>query len=47
MGNNSAASEDAPALQEVLDALDDPDCRSILRQTVEPMTANELNDVVS
>ncbi|MDB9234678.1 helix-turn-helix domain-containing protein [Halorubrum ezzemoulense] len=45
MGNNSAASEDAPALQEVLDALDDPDCRSILRQTVEPMTANELNDV--
>ncbi|UIP01598.1 helix-turn-helix domain-containing protein (plasmid) [Halobaculum sp. CBA1158] len=42
MGDNPVLSEDTPALQDVLDALDDPECRAILRETVEPMTANEL-----
>jgi DNA-binding transcriptional ArsR family regulator len=42
MGDTSAASEDLPGLQNVLDALDDPECRTILRETVKPMTANEL-----
>lgn len=42
MGDNSVSSEDAPELQDVLDALDDPDCRTILRETIEPMTANQL-----
>ncbi|MFA9517011.1 helix-turn-helix domain-containing protein [Halopenitus sp. H-Gu1] len=44
MGDNSVSSEDTPSLQDVLDALDDPECRTILRETVEPMTANELID---
>ncbi|GCF15626.1 hypothetical protein Harman_35610 [Haloarcula mannanilytica] len=38
------SSEDPPGLQDVLDALDDPACRTILRETIEPMTANELLD---
>jgi predicted transcriptional regulator len=42
MGDDSVSSVDAPELQDVLDALDDPDCRAILRETIEPMTANEL-----
>lgn len=44
MGNNSVSSEDPTELQDVLDALDDPECRVILCETVEPMTANELID---
>ncbi|MFU1783118.1 helix-turn-helix domain-containing protein [Haloarcula japonica] len=44
MGDNSVSSEDPPGLQDVLDALDDPACRTILRETIEPMTANELLD---
>jgi len=44
MGGNSVPSEDTSALQDVLEALDDPACRAILRETVEPMTANELID---
>ena len=44
MGDNSVSSEGTPALQDVLDAPDDPKCRAILRETVEPMTANELID---
>ena len=44
MGDNSVSSEDSLELQDVLDALDDPDCRAILREAVEPMTANELID---
>lgn len=44
MGDNSVSSEDPPELQDVLDALDDPACRTILRETIEPMTANELLD---
>ncbi len=38
------AGEDAPDLQEVLDALDDPDCREIVRALEEPMTADEVAD---
>ena len=44
MGDDSVTSEDTPELQDVLDALNDPDCRTILRKTAEPMTANELID---
>ena len=44
MGDDSVPSGDTPELQDVLDALTDPDCRAILRQTAEPMTANELTD---
>lgn len=44
MVRDPAASEDSPPLQVVLDALDDPDCRAILRETAEPMTATELLD---
>ncbi|WP_254538672.1 winged helix-turn-helix domain-containing protein [Halomarina litorea] len=45
MVRNSASSEDSPSLQAVLDALDDTDCRAILRETAEPMTATELIDI--
>ena len=38
------ASEDTPDLQSVLDALDDADCRTIIRHLEEPMTASELSD---
>lgn len=41
---DSHASGDEPTLQEVLDALDDPDCRAILQEAIEPMTATELID---
>lgn len=34
---------DQPSLQAVLDALDDPDCRAIVRQLEQPMTAAELS----
>ncbi|WP_254546993.1 winged helix-turn-helix domain-containing protein [Halomarina pelagica] len=34
--------DDAPRFQDVLDALDDPDCRAIVEQLREPMTASEL-----
>jgi DNA-binding transcriptional ArsR family regulator len=44
MVRDSASSEDSPSLQAVLDALDDTDCRAILRETAEPMTATELID---
>ena len=36
------ASEDAPDLQSVLDALDDADCRTIIRHLDEPMTATQV-----
>jgi DNA-binding transcriptional ArsR family regulator len=36
--------EDTPALQEILDALDDPDCRSIVRALEEPMTADQISE---
>jgi DNA-binding transcriptional ArsR family regulator len=36
------AEDDTPELQDILDALDDPDCRSIVRILDEPMTADEI-----
>lgn len=45
MVDDSASSTDDCAIQLVLDALEDPDCRSILRETAEPMTANQLAEV--
>lgn len=45
MERERATSEDDPPLQDVLAALDDSSCRAILRETDEPMTANELVDV--
>ena len=45
MGANPASDEDPPTLQDVLDALDDPDCQIILRESAEPMTAKELSDI--
>lgn len=44
MARDPAATEDDPALQDVLAALDDPDCRAILTEASEPMTAAELTD---
>lgn len=44
MGETPVEDEDSPTLQGVLDALDDPDCRTILREMDEAMTANDLND---
>ena len=42
MGDDPANNEDKPILQAVLDALDDPECQTILKETAEPMTAKEL-----
>lgn len=42
MGDDPANNEDPSTLQAVLDALDDPECQTILRETAEPMTAKEL-----
>jgi DNA-binding IclR family transcriptional regulator len=39
------ADEDTPHLQDVLDALDDPDCRAIVRALEEPMTADKISDL--
>jgi predicted transcriptional regulator len=36
--------EAAPELQDVLDALHDPDCRTIVEHLTEPMTAQEIAD---
>lgn len=44
MDYDPANSRDTPALQDILSALDDPACRAILKETTEPMTANELAD---
>jgi len=38
------ADEDDPAVQDVLDALDDPECRTIVGVLEEPMTANEISE---
>lgn len=38
------AGEDEPELEDVLDALDDEDCRSIVKALEEPMTASEISD---
>lgn len=44
MVRDPLAIEDSPELQVVLDALDDPDCRQIVRQLTEPMTAGEISN---
>lgn len=36
--------DDAPELQDVLDALDDPDCRTLVAELADPMTARELSE---
>ena len=36
------AEDDVPELQDILDALDDPDCRSIIQILDEPMTADQI-----
>ena len=38
------AGEDEPELESVLDALDDEDCRAIVKALEEPMTASEISD---
>ncbi|MEF8881040.1 MAG: helix-turn-helix domain-containing protein [Halapricum sp.] len=38
------ADEDGPDLQDVLDALGDPECRTIISELDEPMTASEISD---
>jgi len=38
------ADDEGPDLQDVLDALDDPDCRAIVTALEEPMTASEISD---
>ncbi|WP_459192137.1 helix-turn-helix domain-containing protein [Halosimplex sp. J119] len=38
------ADDEAPDLQDVLDALDDPDCRAIVTALDEPMTASEISE---
>jgi DNA-binding transcriptional ArsR family regulator len=38
------AEEETPALEAVLDALDDEDCRAIVSALDEPMTASEIAD---
>ncbi|MFB6135449.1 MAG: helix-turn-helix domain-containing protein [Halobacteriaceae archaeon] len=38
------ADESAPPLQAVLDALDDPVCRTIIETLETPMTASEISD---
>ncbi|WP_436927070.1 helix-turn-helix domain-containing protein [Halosimplex amylolyticum] len=38
------ADDEAPDLQDVLDALDDPDCRAIVTALNEPMTASEISE---
>jgi DNA-binding transcriptional ArsR family regulator len=38
------ADEDGPDLEAVLDALDDPTCRAIVRTLDHPMTAEEIAD---
>lgn len=44
MVRDSASSGESPSLEDILVALEDTDCRAILRETTEPMTANELID---
>ncbi len=43
MVRETASLEDSD-LEAILEALDDADCRAILRSTTEPMTATELSD---
>lgn len=43
-GRSIGESEANPDLQAVLDALEDEDCRRIIRRLDEPMTASEISD---
>lgn len=43
MVRDPLGSEDGPDLEPVLAALDDPDCRRIVRQLDEPMTASQIS----
>ncbi|MEF8776171.1 MAG: helix-turn-helix domain-containing protein [Haloarculaceae archaeon] len=36
--------DESPDLQEILDALDDPDCRAIVTVLDHPMTADQISD---
>lgn len=42
MARDPRDTDEKPALQDVLDALDDPVCRAVIRHLDEPMTAKEL-----
>lgn len=44
MARDPRTDEDEPVLQVVLDAFDDPACRTIINHLDEPMTAKELAD---
>jgi len=44
MVRDPRATERVPELQDVLDALDDADCRTIVRNLDRPMTAQEIAD---
>ena len=43
MVRDSIGSESLPSAEEICSALDDPDCREIIRNLDEPMTASELS----
>ena len=42
--NSEPIAVEAPGLQDVLDALDDPDCRAILERLDSPMAAKEISE---
>ncbi|WP_306061363.1 winged helix-turn-helix domain-containing protein [Natronococcus wangiae] len=44
MVRDRVTSQSSPSPEIVCSALDDPDCRKIIRNLEEPMTASELND---
>ena len=44
MGTDPAKNKNGPAIQDILNALDDPDCRTILKMIAQPMTVTELTD---
>ena len=44
MARDPIGSESTPSAEEICAALDDPDCREIIRNLEEPMTAAELID---
>jgi DNA-binding IclR family transcriptional regulator len=44
MVRDPLSGDDQPDLQSVLDALDDADCRTIIRHLDEPMTATEVSE---
>ncbi len=45
MARDPHASESELSAEEICGALDDPDCRTILRHLEEPMTAAQLNEI--